>query len=134
MRCQAHFRLYLLARRLLGPWWAVLAVVALSLDWQQWTMFVTGVVPVLGFGGICMALWAMLGISQENRAYHRAGLLFAVPLIALANQTSAGLALISLSLAWLLLPAKCRVGLWLCTAGVLALAISWPWYAPVLPV
>ena len=124
---------YLLAQRILGHKWAVLAVIAASLDWQQWVMFVTGVVPVLGFGGICMALWAMIGISEENKVRHRASLLFVVPLIALSNQTSAGIALVSLSVAFLVLPNKVRVGAWLAGAGMLALAICWPWYINVLP-
>ena len=145
---------WLLARRILGPAWGALAVVAVSLDWNQWTIFVTGVVPVLGFGGICLALWAMLGIADKEKppgAYkpggslmarrpnrdllnvHHLALILSIPLIAYSNQTSAGLALVSLTVAWLALPGKRGVGMYLAIGGLLAIAVAFPWYAAVLP-
>ena len=117
---------WILARRILSPWWAVGAVVLVSLDWEQWVMFVTGVVPVVGFAGLTMALWAM--IANKPR-----WLLLIIPFIALTNQTSAGLGVITLAAAWIALPHKKQLAIYLLAGGLLALAIGWPWYAPVLP-
>ena len=134
---------YLLARRVLGPTWAVLAVVALSLDWEQWVLLVTGVVPVLGFGGICLALWAMVGMAEDDKRddvdaigsqwVHGIVLLFSIPLIALSSQTSAALALVSLGVAWVVLPGKARTGFVLGLGGLTAIGMAWPWYEGVLP-
>lgn len=125
---------YLLARRVVGAKWGALATVFLTLDWEQWVLFVTGVVPVLGFAGICIALWAMVSLSEErHEGRAKAALILSLPLIALSNQTSAGLALISLPLAWLMLPNKRSVAVWLGLGGLMAVAVAWPWYLHVLP-
>ena len=125
---------WLLARRILPVQWAVLATVLLSLDWEQWIMFVTGVVPVFGFSGLCVALWAMLSIAEGPQLRGpKLALILAIPLIALLNQTSAGLALLSLSAAWLALPNKRIIGGWLAAGGALALLVALPWYQGVLP-
>ena len=134
---------YLLARRVLGPTWAILAVVALSLDWEQWVLLVTGVVPVLGFGGICLALWAMVGLAEDGERdnvgvagrdwIHAIALLISIVLIALSNQTSTALALVSLGVAWLVLPRKPFIGFILALGGLIAIGMAWPWYERVLP-
>ena len=125
---------WLLARRILPVWWAVLATVLVSLDWEQWIMFVTGVVPITGFSGLCIALWAMLSLAEEpQRRGPIIALFMTIPLIALSNQTSAGLGLLSLSAAWVALPNKRTVATWLGLSGVLALVVAFPWYQGVLP-
>ena len=125
---------WLLARRILPVAWAALATMLVSLDWEQWIMFVTGVVPIVGFSGLCIALWSMLSMAQEpQRRIPKLALILTIPLIALSSQTSAGLGLLSLSAAWVALPKKRVTATWLATSGLLALGVAYPWYLDVLP-
>ncbi len=125
---------YLLARSLVGPRWGALATGALALDWRMWELFVTGVVPVTAFGFLALALWGLIGISR-GRMYNKLYILAIVaglPLVAFTNQTTLGLAVVTLGVAWLTLPNKLGTARVLMLAGAVTL-VALPWYIDVLP-
>ncbi len=124
---------YLLAQRLLGSRWGALATVGLALDWPLAEMFVTGVVPITGFAALALVVWGMMGLSSKNPKFRYASAIaLGIPLIAFTNQTTLGLAFVTVPLAWLVLPGKRRVAIALVLGAVLALS-ALPWYLDVLP-
>lgn len=125
---------YLLAQRVLGKRWGALATGALALDFPLGEMFVTGVVPITGFGMLALTLWGMLGLANGYQAtrWHAAAVAFGVPLVAHTNQTALGIAFVTIPIVWLMLPNKREITLWLAAGTVLALS-ALPWYLNVLP-
>lgn len=124
---------WLLARAILPFKWAAIALIFITLDWQAWIMFVTGVVPIVGFAGICVVLWGMLRTSENPTRASKAAILLGIPFIALANQTSAGIALLTLPAALLMLGDRRRVLVWLGLGLALALALALSWYVNLAP-
>ena len=149
---------YLLARRLrdrvegasLSPpsVAAPFAVGFLLVDWLHAEMFVTGALPLIAFGLLGIAWWAMGSLavpwSRRDSQTARDSLILAVciGLIPFVNQTTAGLAVITLPvyLAGILAFAP-RLARWavlkhivppLLVGGIIAL-IALPWYMEVLP-
>jgi hypothetical protein len=124
---------YLLARRIMGQHWGALATVGLTLDWPLGEMFVTGVVPITGFGMLCLVLWGMLGVAEGSQSWrHWLAVILAVPLVAFTNQTTLGIALVAVPIAWLILPNK-RANLIALGAGAFLALSALPWYLHVLP-
>jgi hypothetical protein len=126
---------YLLARRLLPAWWAVAATVGISLDWPLAEMAVTGVVPITGFGAMCLALWGLINIADDHHPFHWPSwlaVIIGIPLIAHTNQTALGISLVVFPIAWLVLRRKGDTLTALISGGVLALT-ALPWYMEVLP-
>lgn len=126
---------YLLARRLLPAWWAVAATVGISLDWPLAEMAVTGVVPITGFGAMCLALWGLINISDDRHPFHWPSwlaVIIGIPLIAHTNQTALGISLVVFPLTWLLLRRKRDTLTALIGGGLVALT-ALPWYLEVLP-
>ena len=135
---------YLLARRIghglptIAP--SAFAAGFLMVDLLHAEMIVTGALPLLGFGLLGMVWWAM-GILAERWSWRAAAILIVcLGLIPWVNQTTAGLAIVTipvylLALAWFhrnsvifkrILPP-------LALGGLIALG-ALPWYLQVLPV
>lgn len=141
---------YILARRLLPERQAVFVVGFLSLDLLLMEMLVTGALPLIGFSLIALALWAIASLIDRFTWQAVATLVLSLPLIALVNNTSAGLAAIILPVytgaaVWFFRH-RCpdhlkglvtgailfRIAPWLTLGGLLALS-ALPWYIEVLP-
>lgn len=56
----------LLARRFLTPWQLTIGVGLLLFDWSLAEMFTAGTLPVLGFAGIMLAMWATLRLAEPG--------------------------------------------------------------------
>ena len=124
---------YLLARQVLGPGWGALAAAGFAMDWPLAEMFVTGVVPIVGFAFLTITLWGLIGSSAPQLSRrHAAAVVITIPMIAFTNQTSAGLAAVMLPVAVAMLPQKRRHVALLSAGAVLALT-ALPWYWSVLP-
>ena len=123
---------FLLAQKIIGTRYAALATVALSTDFALGEMFVTGVVPLAGFGFLALLLYGMIGLSEEGNWKHRAAVVLSMPMIAMTNQTALGLALVVVPIAWLFLNKKIQL-LMVLGAGALVSLSALPWYLDVLP-
>ena len=127
---------YLLARRFLSPKVALVALAFLSVDLWQWEMLVTGVLPLIGIGLILLALW---GLSGTGQPIERVAVIVAVGLIPYVNQTSTGLAAVTLPVFLLSLcvftrsPDPIRRNLSPLATGVVIALFALPWYKDVLP-
>ena len=139
---------YLLARRIKGgqnrinP--SLFAAGFLSLDLLHGEMIVTGALPLLGFGLLGMVWWAMCSLS-ERWSWRDAGILVAcLGLTPWVNQTTAGLAIVTiptlfLALLWYhrsrITPSLLvrHIAPPTATGGAIALG-ALPWYLDVLPV
>jgi hypothetical protein len=125
---------YLLARQSFGAGWGALATGAFMLDWSLGAeMFVTGVVPLLGFGMLALALWGMVGLGVAPGRRHWAAIIIALPMAALTNQTSVGIGAVAIPLAWLMLPNKRAQVAALTMGAAVAVAVAFPYYLDVLP-
>ncbi len=139
---------WLIGRSLLGRAGGMAVLVGLSFDTFLTIMFVTGVVPLVGFTFVLVASWGMWRIADPPMKPGSYGqirlplpatptgffaIVIAIPLIVFTNQTAAGLALIVLPLQWLLLPRKRETLLALMTGGLFAL-FALPWYFDANPV
>ena len=112
----------------------------LSLDLLHGEMLVTGALPLLAFGFLGTAWWAMGRLAEERNwpdTFILAGCLFIIPFV---NQTAAGIAVVTipaylLALCWAhndLGPLRGNIiGL---VIGGLAALTALPWYLQVLPV
>lgn len=86
---------YLLSRKVLSPNLSLLATFLVVFDIHLAEMLVTGVMPLVGFSLITLAIWAMWELAEKSpRLEHSLILVLTIPLIAFTNQTSAGLFLI----------------------------------------
>ncbi|MEE9284132.1 MAG: hypothetical protein V3V35_00225 [Dehalococcoidia bacterium] len=141
---------WLLARRVLPPWWAVAATAFLLFDLIHAQMLVTGVLPFIAFSFVLLALWAVYVILstptlEMSVIRAEAALALSIPAMAFINQTTTGLALIILpvftgALAWALMrgghaPSSAawrRLALFVGLGTVMAGA-ALPWYMGVSP-
>jgi len=102
----AMLPVYLLTREIAGKSAALFALAFFSVDIMQMEMFVTGVLPLIGFTLLGTALWAMLRLSNESprskRTYFLLTALLALCLGTLpyVNQTAAGIGIIVLPIAY----------------------------------
>ena len=127
---------YLLAARFVSPTVALIATAFLAVDLWQWEMLVTGVLPLVGIGLILLALW---GLSGTGTTRERLAIIIAVGLIPYVNQTSTGLAAVSIPsflvshslFSRSLEPFKRN--LYPLATGVVIAAFALPWYKDVLP-
>ncbi len=98
----AMLPVYLLTREIAGKPAALFALAFFSVDIMQMEMFVTGVLPLIGFALLGMALWAMLRLVSDSprskRSYFLLTALLALCLGVLpyVNQTAAGIGIIIL--------------------------------------
>jgi hypothetical protein len=131
---------YLLARRFLSPKLALISAVFMAVNPWNWEMVVTGALPLVGIGLIFLALWGLVGIAQgKDSLPARLAIAASVGLIPYVNQTSAGLAFVSIGtfLAGTITFTKSLRPLrtmmpWLCLGAALALPALF-WYQDVLP-
>ena len=135
---------YLFCRRIPFPRYRDLimavTVAVLSLDLLHGEMIVTGSLPLLAFGFLGIAWWAMGRLAEERTlrlTLILAGCLAIIPFI---NQTTAGLAVVTVPVYLLALRWAHRDNdpIWgnlpgLALGGLLALT-ALPWYLEVLPV
>ena len=101
---------YLISRRFLTPWQALLPVLFVSIDMLHAEMFVTGALPLQGFTLIGVAIWAMWRLADPREFQWRYVALLGtcIPLTVYVNQTSAGLIAIALPAFMLFLAATYR--------------------------
>ncbi len=123
---------YLLAQRLLGKGWGAIATAALAFDLPLAEMFVTGVVPITGFAALALVLWGLLKTAYNPSITGYLAVIVGLPLIAFTNQTTLGLAFVTVPLAWLILPEKRRL-FYALGLGTLVALSAFPWYVDVLP-
>ncbi len=135
------FGSFLLATRFLRPWIAVAMCGFLAFDLLHAEMFVTGGLPLVAFGLIAVALWAVVGLAEHGwRRREALTLAVALPSVAYVNQTSAGIAAIAIPALVLFLvlcgtpaiPLLKRLALPIGAGGLLALT-ALPWYLSVAP-
>ncbi len=112
--------IYLLAKRFAGYWAGILAIVFASVDLTHTEMMVTGALPLIGFGLIGLAWWAMITLSAGPHRIASITLIASIGFIPWVNQTSAGLAIISLPIFF--------VGLW----GFIYFTRTWIQRGPLL--
>ncbi len=132
---------YLLSRAFLTLWQTNFALSFLMVDMMHGEMIVTGVLPLMGFGLLALALWGIHGLAEGHSWRRGLAILVALPLIAFINQTTAGMALVVLPVymaalayfggAWR--ERLLRMVPWVAGGGLLALT-ALPWYLDVLPV
>src|SRR3989304_4355930 len=124
----------LFASQLFKGWKLVWAAGLLLGDWMLAEMFTAGVLPMVGFSFIFLALWAMWHSKRRWDWKIAAILAICFPAIAYTNQTSTGLTALVFPafvlglgsdrafLRRLLLPV---------VVGVALASTAWPWYANV---
>ena len=137
---------WLITRRIVGHRWANFAIMFLSIDLLHAEMLVTGALPLIAFGFLGLAWYAMIVLSEDGPFSKKHAALLAVSLgvSPWINQTTAGLALITLPALWIFL--QVTQERWIdrsqmywhvippaLIGGVVALA-ALPWYLDVLPV
>ncbi len=132
-----------------SQWIPVFAVGFLLVDWLHAEMFVTGALPMIAFGLLGTAWWAMGSLcerwSRNDRTNAKYSLILAlcIGLIPFVNQTTAGLAVITLpvyalAMLWYTRGAGNTVAVVrrltppMFVGGVFALT-ALPWYLQVLP-
>ena len=132
---------YLLTRRL-GVTPSLFAAGFLSLDLLHAEMIVTGALPLIGFALLGIVWWAMGRLSQRWSWAHAGVLAGCLGLLPYINQTTAGLALVTipvyfLALTWFnrqcLSPTMLPIIPPLLLGGIIGLG-ALPWYLGVLPV
>ena len=127
---------YLLARRFLTHRVALVATAFLAVDLWQWEMLVTGVLPLIGIGLILLALWGLAGTGTDR---DRLAVIVAVGLIPYVNQTSTGLAAVTIPTFLVALSFysrsldPIRLNIYPLATGVAIAAFALPWYKDVLP-
>jgi hypothetical protein len=135
---------YLFAKRVPSPRFKNLivcgTVAVLSLDLLHGEMIVTGSLPLLAFGFLGTAWWAMGSLAEKRNWPDTLILAGSLAIIPFINQTAAGIAVVTvpvylLALCWShrdLDPLRGNIiGL---AAGGLAALTALPWYLEVLPV
>jgi hypothetical protein len=135
---------YLLAKRLVVPRHRKLVVAftvaILSLDLLHAEMIVTGALPLLAFGFLGLAWWAMGLLAERFTWRDTLVLTTSLAIIPFINQTAAGLAIVTIPIYLLALcwshrewePIKNNIVAM--AAGGLAALTALPWYLDVLPV
>lgn len=132
---------FLLTRKYVGAWAAVIATLFASVDWFWGEMFVTGAHPLVAFALIGMA-WYSIGEKAEekdnkNWSIHDFIIIASIGLVPWVNQTAAGLAVLVLpafffALCWFKRDWLIRVMVPCIWASFLALG-ALPWYMQTLP-
>ena len=133
--------LFLLTRRYVGEWPAVIAALFASVDWFWGEMFVTGAHPLTAFALIGMA-WYSIAAKADEQNYkqwtrHDIIIPLSVGLIPWVNQTAAGLGMIVLpiyflALCWYKRALLLRVAVPCVLGGIMAIS-ALPWYMQTLP-
>ena len=132
---------YALARQWLNRSRSLIALSIVAFDLWQAEMFVTGALPLLGFGLILSVLVLMLTLHRQWQWRTAAGLAASLGLIAHVNHTSAGIAAIVVPTAFLALVAFERRAEWQAHIRVLIVLgigsaigmLALPWYWDVRP-
>lgn len=143
---------YLLARHVLPSRQAIAAAALVAVDPGLAEMLVTGPLPMLGFALIAVCAWAVLNLASAPAWRYALVLTVAIPLIAFTNQTSAGLAAVSLTVLCLALavyhpsvagrplwqrilvaPRTVRWVMMAAAPGLLLSLTALPWYLDVVP-
>ena len=139
---------YLLAQRSLSASWSLAAALLAVGGWLSTEMFVTGSLPLIGFGFTMIIMWGVQGIAEEsqhvryaiskNRIYglrYEIAIALAIPMLALTNHTAAGIAAIVLPVWTLMLYMKPGFRIWEMTwpvlMGITLAMFAWPWYPQV---
>ena len=131
---------YLLARRFISPVAALWAVAFLTVDPLQAEMLITGSLPLLAFTFLGLAWWAMGGLAERPSLRLTAVLASSIAIIPFINQTTAGLAAITLPIylaGMLWFSPRRRTRIWrnilpgAIAGSILALG-ALPWYAEVM--
>lgn len=132
---------YLLTRRILNPALALFAAAFAAVDLTHAEMIVTGALPLIAFGLLGLAWWAMLGLAERFSWREAAILTVCVGLIPWVNQTTAGIALVTLPFVFITLLHFRKGQRWAFIKRVLPFALmggiialgALPWYLQVLP-
>lgn len=133
---------FLLARRFLSGYWPVLALAFFLVDLMHGEMIVTGVLPLIGFGLLTIALLAISHLVDRWSRVWATALVLTIGLIPYVNHTTAGITVIVLPVYFLALVVFYRHNFWHICHRVLPLAIigavigmgALPWYMDVLPI
>lgn len=127
----------LLAKKVLTPRQRQVATAFFLFDMISAEMIVTGTLPMIGFGLILLVIWAMIELTEGKGWRHGLLLTVSLGLTPWVNQTSAGLAAITLPIILLALGfAKGRMVLRAMpyiAAGAIIGACALPWYMGVAP-
>ncbi len=87
---------FFITRTLLGRWPALFAVFFISIDLMHGEMFVTGALPLMDFAFLGMVWWAMGSLAERWSWRTSAVLVVCLGLIPYVNQTTAGLAVVTI--------------------------------------
>ena len=137
---------YLLARKVIGVRWSMVAAGTVTFDLWQAEIMITGTDPLIGYALVLVAMWA---VTECHNWRGRVTLAFALPLIAHTSMTAAGIAAIVLpvfTMAWWWYGRKiscwCRLCWWRenmaqilipVAIGLLLALTALPWYLPQMP-
>lgn len=131
--------LWLLCRRWFTEWQTIGIIAFFSMDLILAEMFVTGILPILGFSLTTLTIWALFNLAERWRWRDALVVIVALGLTAHTNQTSSGLALIAVptimlgrltfSRDW----AGFRRMLWACLIAAPLTMTALPWYGGVVP-
>ena len=129
---------YLLAGRYLSKGWAAGAAFIAVGGWLSTEMFVTGALPLIGFGFTMLAMWGVAGIADprsKRRRKYGITIALALPLLALTNHTAAGISAIILPVWTIALYSRYRFRksdlIFPVIAGIGLATFAWPWYPQV---
>jgi len=133
---------YLFAKRINHRYAAPFAVAFLLVDLLHAEMIVTGALPLIGFSLLGLVWWAMCSLSERWSWRAAATLTLSLGLIPWVNQTTAGLAIVTIPVLFLALLWYNRSAPGIITKRILpplvfggSIALgALPWYMDVLPV
>lgn len=126
----------LLARQSLTPYQTAWALFLLLMDWMLTEMFTAGVLPMVAFGFLLLGMWGVYRLRERWHATGAAAVMVALPGIMYTNQTTVGIAAVTLPAFALGLgltrPFARRLVL-PTAVGIAVAATALPWYFAVMP-
>lgn len=131
--------LWLLCRRWFSEWQTIGILAFFSMDLILAEMFVTGILPILGFSLIILAIWALFNLAERWRWRDALVVVVALGLTAHMNQTASGLALIAIPSVLLGHLAFSRDWggfkrmIWACLLTAPVTLTALPWFTGVVP-
>ena len=130
---------WLLVRRFLSPCQAFVALLFVMVDFLLAQMFVTGVLPLIGFAWVLLLIWGLLEILDFDLFVPSMAVMVSLPMIAYTNMTAAGITAVLLPVFLVLLrvfggrPLEARTfALPLVVGGLLAFT-ALPYYLGTAP-
>ena len=88
---------WLLCRKALSPWPAVLAMTAVCFGWMLAEMFTAGPLPLIAFTPLFFVMWGIWGLAESSGLWapwkYTAAVILGIPAIVYINQTTVGVAL-----------------------------------------